>query len=111
LAYTLVHEVGHKVGMVPDGQHLLPKAPTTLYGDTPHNQQGHQGPHCSLGANYVGGYWSGAPACVMFGANGAFTGNVLNHAPPTFCGECEQALRKMDLHVSSLAQAAFNQPL
>jgi len=111
LAYTLVHEVGHKVGMVPDGQHLLPKAPTTLYGDQPHNQNSHTGPHCSLGAVYAGGYWSGAPACVMFGANGAWAGTVLNHAPDTFCGECEQALRKMDLHVSSLAQAAFLQKL
>jgi hypothetical protein len=111
LAYTLNHEVGHKVGMVPSGLGLLPKAPSTLYGETPTNQKGHQGPHCSLGAVYAGGYWSGAPSCVMFGANGAYAGNVLNEAPPTFCGECEQALRKMDLHVSSLAVAAFLQKL
>jgi type VI secretion system secreted protein VgrG len=111
LAYTLVHEVGHKVGMVPDGQHLKPKAPSTLYGETATNQKGHQGPHCSLGAVYSGVYWSGAPACVMFGANGAYAGTVLNHAPDTFCGECAQALRKMDLHVASLAQAAFLQQL
>lgn len=112
LAYTLNHEVGHKIGMVPDGKGLLPDAPPTLYGDQRGvNDKGHQGPHCEKGAAYAGGRWSGAPGCVMFGADGVWNGVSIVDAPDAFCGECAKAVRKMDLHVTALRQGAFNQVL
>jgi hypothetical protein len=101
---TLVHEVGHKVGMVSDGTGIAPDAPPNLYGNfrsgPKENNQGHQGPHCEKGITYnkANDSWTGAPGCVMFGAN--IGGG--NTTPPTFCSDCEKAVRKMDIDAREL---------
>lgn len=100
--YTWNHEVGHRYGMTAYGNkrgiagyNKLPNGPSSLYGENRGvNDRGHQGPHCGKGATYnaVTG-WAGAPACVMFGANGIGS----NHAPKEYCSECEPIVRKLDL--------------
>jgi len=100
--YTWNHEVGHRFGMVAYGNKKsiagyakLPDGPATLYGENRGvNDKGHQGPHCETGATYspTAG-WSGAPGCVMFGANGIGTA----HAPNDYCGACKPIVRKLDL--------------
>jgi type VI secretion system secreted protein VgrG len=86
-AQTLMHELGHKVGMTPDGTGRLPRKPSCYY-----TGQGHQGPHCSKGANYNAATraWAGAPQCVMYGASHAAR-------PRTFCAECAPLVRKLDM--------------
>ncbi|MGQ9424390.1 hypothetical protein ACXYTJ_00400 [Gilvimarinus sp. F26214L] len=100
--YTWNHEVGHRFGMVAfghrtkvPGSNKLPDGPPTLYGENRGvNDYGHQGPHCGAGATYSpASGWSGAPGCVMFGANG--TGE--KHAPKEYCGACAKVVRKVDL--------------
>jgi type VI secretion system secreted protein VgrG len=92
--YTLNHELGHKVGMTPDGTGRLPTKPSCYY-----TGQTHQGPHCSKGATFAAATqtWSGVPGCVMFGADGTYNGGVYSGAPPQYCGECEPLVRKLDL--------------
>lgn len=92
--YTLNHELGHKVGMTPDGTGRLPTKPSCYY-----TGQTHQGPHCSKGATFTAAtqVWSGAPGCVMFGADGTYNAGVYSGAPPEYCGECEPLVRKLDL--------------
>lgn len=108
-AYTINHEVGHKVGMVASGKGFLPNAPSTYYKDGAIDYGGHRGPHCKKGATYnaAGNYWTGAPGCVMFGANGApaawVAGSPSNHAPKEFCDQCEKIVRKLDLDPNRLA--------
>jgi type VI secretion system secreted protein VgrG len=86
-AQTLMHELGHKVGMTPDGTGRLPRKPSCYY-----TGQGHQGPHCSKGAAYTATTrrWSGSPQCVMYGASHAAR-------PRTFCAECAPLVRKLDM--------------
>ena len=83
---TLVHEMGHKVGMVSNGTGKLPDKVETFY-----EAKGHVGPHCffDLGdqATYAGVTGN---KCVMFGAVGA-------GSPTAFCVQCIPALSKMDL--------------
>lgn len=94
--YTLNHEFGHKIGMVADGVGRAPEKPATHY-----TGQSHMGDHCSNGATYDAATtrWSGAPTCVMFGADGTFSGTppAYQAAPPTYCGTCEPIVRKLDL--------------
>lgn len=115
IPYTWNHEVGHRLGMVAYGnkggeakyknnikfreKKWLPDAPTTLYGENPGvNDQGHQGPHCSNGANFDGnGTWTDQPLCVMFGANGT---SEHMHAPKDYCDKCQPIVRKLDLSLS-----------
>lgn len=106
--YTWIHEIGHRFGMVAYGDKnhtgntrfthkpFLPDAPSTLYGENRGvNDKGHSGPHCEKGATYNSStrVWSGAPGCVMFGANGIGS----NHAPKDYCSECKPIVRKLDL--------------
>jgi hypothetical protein len=81
---TLIHEIGHQIGMVPDGEDLRLDKHAHFY-----TEQGHQGRHCGNGASYSGGAWSGNPTCVMYGSSTAATS--------AFCPECEKAVRKVDL--------------
>ncbi|MFO0757409.1 MAG: hypothetical protein U0359_13010 [Byssovorax sp.] len=96
--YTLNHEVGHKVGMTPDGTGRLPTKPSCFY-----TGQTHQGPHCGKGATFSAAAqsWSGTPGCVMFGADGVYNGATYTPAPATYCGECEPLLRKVDLSATA----------
>lgn len=112
-AYTINHEVGHKVGMVATGVGRLPEKPPNLYGEKRGvNDQDHMGPHCQKGANWDatkprGKRWSGSPQCVMFGADGIMDGGTYKPAPAEFCSDCEKAVRKLDLHNKTLVQTGF----
>ncbi len=113
--YTLVHEIGHRLGMAASGTPsasmpaIAPQAPWAA-AHTPdvHAQYydqswgGHAGGHCQNGANWDGTNWGGAPSCVMFGADGVGWVNAdgsvtINQAPPQFCPLCEPQVRKADL--------------
>ena len=112
--YTLVHEVGHRLGMAASG---TPSATTPAVAPSAKWQKlttpdvhddyydqgwgGHSGGHCKIGANWDGTNWGGSPTCVMFGADGVgeWVGGVwtVHSAPPTFCAKCEPQVRKVDL--------------
>jgi hypothetical protein len=102
----LNHEMGHKLGMLPEGLSNHLDAPGTLYGGSLAvgvDQKGHQGPHCDKGCTYVAGRtpeaWHGVPECVMFGATSCFDPGSGGHVatPATYCGECEKRVKKLDL--------------
>lgn len=103
IEYTWNHEVGHRFGMVAfgdktaiSGHNKLPDGPSTLYGENRGvNDKTHAGPHCEKGATFNSAteVWSGAPSCVMFGANGIGAA----HAPKEYCPECAKIVRKLDL--------------
>jgi len=85
----VVHEIGHSIGMVPDGSGKLPDRLTSYYDDA----KGHVGNHCFYGlpANQ-NRYDSPSDVirskCVMYGsANGV----------SDFCINCAPAVRKVDL--------------
>lgn len=83
---TVIHEIGHKIGMVSDGLGKKPNKPTTQY-----TGQNHTGSHCSKGATFTPPKtWSGDPGCVMFGESHA-------KRPGDFCDECAPIVRKLDL--------------
>jgi hypothetical protein len=86
---TMIHELGHKVGMVADGTGKLPDAVTSLYNSS----QGHVGNHCYKGnasgqARYDSSSDHSKSKCVMYGAT---------NGKSAFCANCKPALRKMDL--------------
>jgi hypothetical protein len=99
---TLVHEMGHKVGMVADGKGNSPDKPADFYHESADalKYDGHVGRHCKKGCVYHAGSdsWTGAPGCVMFGADAVGS----NPAPGTFCPECGKIVRKLDLDGSKL---------
>ena len=99
------HELGHKVGMVADGQGRAPDAPPHLYGENRGvNDKGHRGPHCENGATYnaATNRWSGNQVCVMFGSTGIMNPGGYRATPPDFCGDCAPVVRKLDLEGSQL---------
>ncbi len=86
---VMIHEMGHKVGMVTDGTGKLPDAVPTLYG----NAKGHVGNHCYMGnadgqARYDAASDGTNSTCVMYGATNGKT---------AFCANCKIALRKVDI--------------
>ena len=110
---TLIHEIGHKIGMVPAGvgPSLDPPATNTLYGNITSgpkaNSYGHQGTHCKEGASYDGRQWGGRPGCVMFGASGLYTKlGTFARTPREYCAECAKLVRKLDL--DGWAMPGFN---
>jgi hypothetical protein len=85
---TIIHEMGHKVGMVADGTGNLPDKVSTHYSGS-----GHVGDHCREGcaagqANYATTANRDASDCVLFGSV-----NEKN----AFCSNCEKAVKKLDL--------------
>lgn len=124
---TVIHEVGHKVGMVAHGdkaaygdtpaaiaasllrKNTLPNSHGNLYGDVRGtNDQDHQGAHCTKGAVWDGTKargqrWSGSPSCVMFGSNAIGA----NKAPAAFCSDCSKNVRKLDLTGATLKLGGF----
>ncbi len=94
---VLVHEIGHKIGMVPGTQsdRVLDIQTATQY--TGH---GHSGNHCSHGVTASPlpdplniGDPGVTPDCTMFGNAGVNTS--------TYCAECGKSLRKLDLRGSN----------
>lgn len=88
---TIVHEIGHKIGMVPgpEGTQLLDKQASTYY-----DGHGDAGPHCHKGiakplpADLSGGH----PTCTMFGKT--------REVKSVFCDDCRKSLRKLDLRAA-----------
>jgi len=86
---VIIHEMGHKIGMVPDGTGILPDKTTTFYDST----KGHVGTHCHKGipggqARYDASADSALSACVMYGSTNGHSG---------FCNHCAVAARKQDV--------------
>ncbi|MDB5746959.1 MAG: hypothetical protein JWP72_1807 [Massilia sp.] len=86
---VIVHELGHKMGMVADGSGKLPDRTVSLYDDA----KGHRGNHCFHGLSATQSrYDSSADAsrskCVMYGAANGFS---------DFCVNCASAVWKVDL--------------
>jgi len=85
---VLVHEIGHKIGMVPGRQGTRALDEQSTYYDG----RGHSGGHCNHGVGLlptyqgVGGI---SPDCTMFGDTRASTS--------TFCEDCRRSVRKLDL--------------
>jgi len=82
---TIIHEMGHKIGMVADGTGKLPDKVATHY-----TGKGHVGGHCHNGlsaelASYSGVHGS---TCTIFGATNGVA---------VFCDNCKPAVRKMDV--------------
>ncbi len=84
---VLIHEIGHKIGMVPgnEGTHALDEQATYYDG------RGHSGGHCNHGVGLLPSYdVSGInPDCTMFGDTRANASQ--------YCAECRTSLRKLDL--------------
>lgn len=94
---VMIHELGHKVGMVPGGAAYpeddwskLDKA--AYFYET---SQGHVGNHCHAGIpakpateTYTSDADASASTCVMFGQTNGYS---------AFCPECAKAARKVDL--------------
>ncbi|WP_444843724.1 hypothetical protein [Duganella caerulea] len=88
LVQTLTHEIGHMIGMVPNGVSGLDRTATWYDG-----QKGHVGNHCFKGlpatqARYDGNGDSDHSLCVMYGSDN-------DHSD--FCSDCAPAVRKLDL--------------
>lgn len=86
---TIIHEIGHKLGMVAAGTGISPDKHATHY-----ENKGHAGNHCFNGctpglANYKGSANLAASTCVIFGAV-----NQIN----AYCGNCEKVVKKLDIN-------------
>jgi hypothetical protein len=91
MAAITVHEVGHKVGMVPgpQGDQEIDKQSSYYHG------AGHSGPHCHHGAPLLPSYAvyvTPPPRCTMFGD---IRTNTMQ-----FCPKCHRSLRKLDISPS-----------
>lgn len=85
----LVHEIGHKIGMVPGPQGDQDLDQQSTYYDG----RGHSGGHCRhpapLLATYSGANPNPKPACTMFGDIRTNTNK--------FCAKCLPSVRKLDI--------------
>lgn len=115
---TVVHEVGHKVGLAARGDGTkggpLPDKNSHLYGwPKGVDDRGHNGPHCANGATWNGTNWSGTPICVMFGSNGYVDKSTKKwvQRKADFCPDCEKIVRKLDLAGVTLVTTGFKKPL
>ena len=88
---VLVHEIAHKIGMVPGPQGTRSLDEQSTYYDG----RGHSGGHCNHGVGLLPTYDVGGinPDCTMFGDTRAGTAN--------FCEDCRKSLRKLDLRAST----------
>ncbi|OHB82397.1 MAG: hypothetical protein A2Z38_00225 [Planctomycetes bacterium RBG_19FT_COMBO_48_8] len=86
---TLIHEMGHKVGMMPDGTGKKPDKTETFYDSS----KGHVGTHCYKGlpdgeVKYNKPGDGASSQCVMYGAT---------NGKSAFCDKCTPAVRKQDI--------------
>lgn len=86
---TIIHEIGHKLGMVAAGTGISPDKHATHY-----ENKGHAGNHCFNGcspglSNYQGTANLTASTCVIFGAV-----NQKN----AYCANCEKVVKKLDIN-------------
>lgn len=86
---TIIHELGHKIGMVADGSGNRPDKVATHYSG-----KGHVGDHCYKGCaagqvSYDDSASLRASQCVIFGAV-----NQKN----AYCTNCEKAVKKLDIN-------------
>jgi hypothetical protein len=86
---TIIHEMGHKVGMVADGTGNKPDRVATQYSGS-----GHVGSHCRKGCpagetSYATSGNLASSQCVLFGSV-----NQKN----AFCSNCEKAVKKLDIN-------------
>jgi len=82
---VLIHELGHKIGMVPKGDNCDLDPPPNLY-----ENRGHNGPHCHAGVELQDSFIGVANGmtCVMWGSTSG---------PTTFCGDCARCVKRRDL--------------
>jgi hypothetical protein len=85
---TIIHEIGHQLGMVANGT-SVDKAQHHYTG------KGHRGDHCHNGVCGSKSIYDSTDTlistCVMFGANNR------RRIRSKFCSECAEAVKKMDL--------------
>lgn len=112
---TVMHEVGHKIGLAATGVGPVPDKTGDLYGypKGSGDDRGHWGPHCANGAGWDGSKWSGTPKCVMWGANGYWDAAAKKFVKrkAKFCPNCEKIIRKLDLASQTLTITGFQKPL
>lgn len=87
---VIIHEMGHKIGMVPDGSGDLPDKTDTFYDST----KGHVGEHCHHGipagqTRYDASGDAKLSDCVMYGATNGHS---------AFCEHCAEAAKKQDVN-------------
>jgi hypothetical protein len=82
---TLVHEIGHKLLLVPNGRKGLDKTPKH------YERHGHKGNHCATGLTptqvALPSYKNVQGTCVLFGASRNLA----------YCPDCAKAARKVDM--------------
>ncbi len=87
--HALLHEIGHMMGLVPDGTGDLERSPTF------YENRGHNGPHCHSGLPLKEKFDTEndpkLSKCLMFGAG------LVERPALNFCEYCLKALRKIDL--------------
>lgn len=91
LATTVMHEMGHKIGMVASG---VDSRKSRYIEATPfqYTGKGHKGSHChrDVADEAADSYRGGGGTCVMFGESGSARKD-------TFCPDCGKALKKINI--------------
>ncbi|MEP3415038.1 MAG: hypothetical protein ABJN66_08340 [Gilvibacter sp.] len=87
---VIIHEMGHKIGMVPGGTGKLPDKTDTFYDSS----KGHVGTHCHHGipagqARYDSATDASLSDCVMYGSTNSHS---------AFCEHCSVAAKKQDIN-------------
>jgi hypothetical protein len=87
---VIIHEMGHKIGMVPGGTGKLPDKTDTFYDSS----KGHVGTHCHHGipagqARYDAAADATLSDCVMYGSTNSHS---------AFCEHCAVAAKKQDIN-------------
>jgi len=92
MTQTIVHELGHKIGMVADGDPVTNVTCDLDRVGTWYNRHNHIGPHChqGIGEPIPADMRRQAGTCVMYGESGRQRSN-------SFCADCGEAVKKVDI--------------